>query len=88
MSLCVSFSSDAKTLWKKWVREDEGFVIEDARLRREDLMTLLEQLWQNLAINDKERITRSYQSVIHDAIVQEEHKLMTSLNAAKVKSAA
>ena len=80
------YSEDAKTLWKKWVHEDERFVVEDARLRREKLMNIFEKAWQALAIHDKERITRSYQSVIHDAIVQEEHKLMSSLNAAKAKS--
>ncbi|XP_029052651.2 uncharacterized protein LOC114880613 [Osmia bicornis bicornis] len=80
------YSEGAKILWKKWMHEDERFVIEDARLQREKLMNILEKEWQGLAIHDKERITRSYQSVIHDALVQEEHKLLTSLNAAKAKS--
>ncbi|XP_034171600.1 uncharacterized protein LOC117600363 isoform X2 [Osmia lignaria lignaria] len=80
------YSEDAKALWKKWVHEDERFVIEDARVQREKLMNVLEKEWQGLAIRDKERITRSHQTVIHDAVVQEEHKLMTSLNAAKAKS--
>ncbi|XP_029043605.2 trichoplein keratin filament-binding protein-like isoform X3 [Osmia bicornis bicornis] len=80
------YSEDAKALWKKWVHEDERFVIEDARVQREKLMNVLEKEWQGLAIRDKERITRSHQTVIHDAVVQEEHKLMSSLNAAKAKS--
>ncbi|CAL7940248.1 unnamed protein product [Xylocopa violacea] len=57
------YSEDAETMWKKWAKEDENLVIEDARVQREKLMESLEKEWQSLAVHDKERITRLYQSV-------------------------
>ncbi|XP_076765359.1 uncharacterized protein LOC143432484 [Xylocopa sonorina] len=64
--VCVDmtmYSEDAETMWKKWAKEDESFLIEDARLQREKLMESLEKEWQSLAVHDKERIARLYQSV-------------------------
>lgn len=57
------YSEDAETMWKKWAKEDERFMIEDARLQREKLMENLEKEWQSLAVHDKERISQLYQSV-------------------------
>ncbi|XP_076235751.1 uncharacterized protein LOC143180103 [Calliopsis andreniformis] len=80
------YSEDAKALWKKWVVEDERSAIKDARLQREKLMNSLEKEWQNLAIRDKERISRTYQSVMTDSALQEEHKLSAAINMSKMKS--
>ncbi|CAK9804517.1 hypothetical protein ANTQUA_LOCUS4123 [Anthophora quadrimaculata] len=80
------YSEDAKALWKKWVHEDERFAIKDARLQREKLMNSLEKEWQNLAIRDKEKISQSYQSVMSDSALQEEHKLSAAINASNMKS--
>ncbi|CAK9826001.1 hypothetical protein ANTRET_LOCUS3918 [Anthophora retusa] len=80
------YSEDAKTLWKKWVKEDEKFVIQDARHEREKLMNTLEKEWQNLAIRDKEKISQSYQNVISDSTLQEEHKVSAAINAGNMKA--
>ncbi|KAK1131266.1 hypothetical protein K0M31_017554 [Melipona bicolor] len=80
------YSEEAKALWKKWVHEDDKSVIKDARLQRETLMNSLEKEWQGLAVRDKERISQSYQNVMNDSALQEEHKLSAAINAAKVKS--
>ncbi|KAF3421102.1 hypothetical protein E2986_03885, partial [Frieseomelitta varia] len=80
------YSEEAKALWKKWVHEDDKSVIKDARLQREKLMNSLEKEWQSLAVRDKERISQSYQIVMNDSALQEEHKLSAAINAAKVKS--
>lgn len=82
------FSEEAKALWKKWVHEDDKSVIKDARLQREKLMNSLEKEWQSLAVRDKERISQSYQNVMNDSALQEEHRLSAAINAAKVKSVA
>lgn len=73
-------------MWKKWVYEDDKSTIKDARLQREKLMNSLEKEWQSLAIRDKERISQSYQTVMNDSALQEEHKLSAAINAARVKS--
>ena len=49
-------------------------------------MNSLEKEWQSLAIRDKERISQSYQTVMNDSALQEEHKLSAAINAARVKS--
>lgn len=81
----MMYSEEAKALWKKWVHEDERFVIKDARQEREKLMNNLEKEWQNLAIREKERISRSYQNVMNESALQEEHKLAAAINAARIK---
>lgn len=73
-------------MWKKWVHEDDRSAIKDARVQRETLMNSLEKEWQNLAIRDKERISRTYQTVMNDSALQEEHKLAATINAARMKS--
>ena len=80
------YSEDAKAMWKKWVHEDDRSAIKDARVQRETLMNSLEKEWQNLAIRDKERISRTYQTVMNDSALQEEHKLTATINAARMKS--
>ncbi|XP_076620396.1 uncharacterized protein LOC143341386 [Colletes latitarsis] len=88
-SICTDttmYSQDAKDMWQKWVHEDDRSAIKDAREQRETFMDSLEKEWQDLAIRDKERITRTYQNVIQDSNLQEEHKLTAALNAAKIKS--
>lgn len=73
-------------MWKKWAQEDERSAIKDARVQREKLMNNLEKEWQNLAIRDKEKISQTYQSVMNDSALQEEHKLAAAINMAKMKS--
>ena len=73
-------------MWKKWVQEDDKSMIKDARLQREKLMNSLEKEWQGLAVRDKERISQSYQNVMNDSALQEEHKLSVAINAANAKS--
>ncbi|XP_078049507.1 uncharacterized protein LOC144476442 isoform X2 [Augochlora pura] len=80
------YSQDAKAMWKKWVHEDDRSVIKDARLQREKLMNNLEKEWQDLAIRDKDRITRNYQNVMTDSTLQEEHKLSAAINQSRMKS--
>lgn len=73
-------------MWKKWVHEDDRSPIKDARIQRETLMDNLEKEWQDLAIRDKDRITRTYQNVMKDSNLQEEHKLTSAINMARMKS--
>ncbi|XP_017762517.1 PREDICTED: uncharacterized protein LOC108552466, partial [Eufriesea mexicana] len=80
------YSEDAKAMWIKWMYEDDRSVIKDALLQREKLMYRLEKEWQNLAMREKERISRSYQSVLNDSALQEEHKLSAAINATRTKS--
>lgn len=80
------YSEDAKVLWNKWVHEDEKSATEDTRVQREILMSKLEEEWKNLAIHDKERITRSFQSFANTSSLQEEHKLAEAISAAARKS--
>ncbi|KAG7206879.1 hypothetical protein KM043_000779 [Ampulex compressa] len=75
------YSEDAKDLWDKWVKEDEGSVIKDARLLRETLMNSLEKEWQNLAIRDKDKISRSFENVYSGSSLQEEHNLTAAISA-------
>ncbi|XP_076224440.1 uncharacterized protein LOC143174598 [Nomia melanderi] len=80
------YSQDAKALWQKWVHEDDRSVIKDARLQREELMNSLEKEWQDLAIRDKDRIKQTYQNVMMDSALQEEHKLSAAINQSRMKS--
>ncbi|XP_076375883.1 uncharacterized protein LOC143259025 [Megalopta genalis] len=80
------YSQDAKAMWKKWVHEDDRSVIKDARMQREKLMNNLEKEWQDMAIRDKDRITRNYQNVMMDSTLQEEHKLSAAINQSRMKS--
>ncbi|XP_076641832.1 uncharacterized protein LOC143352823 isoform X2 [Halictus rubicundus] len=80
------YSQDAKDMWKKWVHEDDRSVIKDARLQRETMMNNLEKEWQDLAIRDKDRISRTYQNVMSDSALQEEHKMSAAINQSRMKS--
>lgn len=65
--MCVRvFSDGAKVLWEEWVKEDDRFVIKDASTQREILMKVLEEEFQNLAVEDRERIAKTYQSVFNN----------------------
>ncbi|XP_076303802.1 uncharacterized protein LOC143221955 [Lasioglossum baleicum] len=80
------YSQDAKDMWKKWVHEDDRSVIKDARMQRETMMNNLEKEWQDLAIRDKDRISRTYQNVMMDSALQEEHKVSAAINQSRMKS--
>nr|XP_050868752.1 general transcriptional corepressor trfA-like [Vespula vulgaris] len=60
------YSDGAKVLWEEWVKEDDRFVIKDASTQREILMKVLEEEFQNLAVEDRERIAKTYQSVFNN----------------------
>ncbi|XP_053999412.1 uncharacterized protein LOC128887481 isoform X1 [Hylaeus anthracinus] len=80
------YSQDAKDMWQKWVHEDDNSAIKDAKQLRETLMDSLEKEWQDLAIREKEKITREYHNVLQHSDVQEEHKLSANIHAAGLKS--
>lgn len=73
------YSDGAKVLWEKWVKEDDRFVIKDASTQMETLMKQLEEEFQNLAVQDKERIAKTYKSVIQDSFLQNRHRLNAEL---------
>ncbi|KAI4502760.1 hypothetical protein M0802_001804, partial [Mischocyttarus mexicanus] len=61
------YSDGAKVLWEKWVKEDDRFMIKDASAQRETLIKILEEEFENLAVEDKERISKTYQNVYKDS---------------------
>ncbi|KZC12591.1 hypothetical protein WN55_03344, partial [Dufourea novaeangliae] len=88
-SVCMDstmYSEEAKEIWQKWLHEDDRSGIKDARHQREALMNNLEKEWKDLAIRDKERITHTYQHVMKDSTLQDEHKLAAGIYQSKMKS--
>ncbi|KAK2581926.1 hypothetical protein KPH14_002379 [Odynerus spinipes] len=73
------YSDGAKILWEKWVKEDDRFVIKDASVQMETLMKQLEEEFQNLAVQDKDRIAKTYKSVIHGSFMENRHRLNVDL---------
>lgn len=63
--ILMFFSEEAKALWKKWVREDDTFLMKDTDLQKETLVNKLETIWKNLTIQDKEKISRSFENVLN-----------------------
>ncbi|XP_043502615.1 putative uncharacterized protein DDB_G0289963 [Polistes fuscatus] len=61
------YSDGAKVLWEKWVKEDDKFIIKDASAQREVLIKELEEEFENLAVEEKERIVKTYRNVYNDS---------------------
>ncbi|XP_046740173.1 uncharacterized protein LOC124407748 isoform X2 [Diprion similis] len=65
------YSEEAKSLWEARVREDNAILSKDERAAREKLLQELEEEWEMMSLNDKERVAETPVKQ-HHSYLQEE----------------